>query len=168
MRDRSSWTSLLIAVSLAMSSAAAATESSTPKQRAQIVEFSKQYEADILGSKAKDLATVLVKWWTEVPDLNVDWCANLLVDERPASKELAGAVTVQALLAAGVYVIEHSDQAVTKRSIWLAGMEGVVRAHHNLRARDPEMKDPFLDKLSELQQAGTLGEYVDAHSGSCR
>ena len=168
MFDRRSWAILVVALALASSQAAAAGKSSTPKERLKIVELSKQYEADILGPKSKDLATVLVKWWTDVPDLSVNWCANLLVDERPSSKELASSVTVQALLAAGVYVMEHADKPMTNRTVWLAGMEGVVRAYQNLLGRDPSLKDPFLDKLSDLQHAGTLGEYVDAHSTSCK
>jgi hypothetical protein len=146
---------------------AAAKKTSTPEQRAKVVELSKQYEADVLGPKSKDLATVLVKWWTDVPDLTVNWCANLLVDERP-SEEYAGAMTVQSLVAAGVYVIEHADQGPTNRDVWLAGMQGVVRAYQNVLARDPAKKDDFLEKLSELQRTGKLGEYVDAHSSTCK
>src|SRR5262245_56210654 len=140
---------------------------SSPEERARIVQLSKQYESDILGPNAKAIGTEIVEWWTKVPDLSVDWCANLFTDEHPKAKDLAGAVTIEALAAAGVFVIENKEKASDSRAVWIAGLEGVVRAYRQLVARDAERKDRFLEKLSELQAKGKLGQYVDAHSSSC-
>ncbi len=147
--------------------AGAAEKESTPEERARIVDLSKKYEYDILAPGAKKLATEIVKWWTDVPDLGVNWCANLLADEGVGNKDLAGAVTVQAIAAAGVFVIENAGRASDAQATWVAGLEGVVRAYRNVISRDETRRDPFLDKLSTLQSAGKLGEYVDAHSKTC-
>lgn len=157
-----------VAVSiLAFGAARTAERKSTPEERARIVGLSKQYESDILAPGAKKLATEIVGWWTEVPDLGVNWCASLLTDEGPASKDLAGAVTVQALAAAGVFVIENPERASDVRATWIAGLEGVVRAYQRLLSRDAAQKDAFLDRLSTFQSSGKLGEYVDSHSKNC-
>jgi len=152
---------------LAGAPVAAASGVSSPEERKRIVELSKAYESDVLAPDAKERATEIVKWWTDAPDLTVNWCASLLSGEKPASKDLAGAMVVEGIASAGVFVIENPVRASDSRATWIAGLEGIVRAYKQVLAKHEGSKDAFLDKLSDLQAAGKLGEYVDAHSAGC-
>ena len=159
----------LVAVILALTSHTgwAREQKSTPDERQKIVKMSKQYEKNILAPGAKNIASEILEWWIEVPDVTLNWCPSLLTDEMPQGQDLAGAVLLQGLAAAGVFVLEHPQQASDDRASWIAGLEGVVRAYQNLLDLDPGHRDDFLDKLVEIRSSGRLGEYVDAHSEEC-
>lgn len=159
---------VVLVVVMTLASAWAEPRKSTPKERQRIVDLSKQYEKNILAPEAKKLASEVFDWWVEVPDVTLNWCSELLTDEMPQDQDLAGAVRLQGLVAGGVFVLEHPQQASDDRAIWIAGLEGVVRAYQNLLELDQGHRDDFLDKLVEIGSAGKLGEYVDTHSEECR
>jgi hypothetical protein len=146
---------------------AARQHKSTPKERQKIVNMSKRYEENILAPEAGKLASDIMDWWVEVPDLTLNWCPELLTDERPEDGALAEAVLLQGLAAAGVFVIEHPQQESDVRASWIAGLEGVVRAYRNLLELDPAHRDDFLDRLVKIESSGKLGKYVDTHSEDC-
>ena len=158
---------VVLVVVMALDAAWAEPRKSTPKERQRIVNLSKQYEKNILAPEAKKLASEVFEWWVEVPDVTLNWCSDLLTDEMPQDHDLAGAVLLQGLVAAGVFVLEHPKQASDDRATWIAGLEGVVRAYQNLLELDRGHRDAFLDKLVEIESAGKLGEYVDTHSDEC-
>ena len=146
---------------------AARQHKSTPKERQKIVNMSTQYDANILAPEAGKLASEIMDWWVEVPDLTLNWCPELLTDERPEDGALAEAVLLQGLAAAGVFVIEHPQQEADVRASWIAGLEGVVRAYRNLLELDSAHRDDFLDRLVKIESSGKLGKYVDTHSEGC-
>ena len=158
---------VLILVLLFHAAWAKPSKKSTPKERQRIVKLSKQYEENILAPEAGKLANEVMEWWIEVPDLTLSWCPELLTDERPQDQELAEAILLQGLAAAGVFVIEHPQQESDVRASWIAGLEGVVRAYRNLLELDAGHRDRFLDRLAEMESAGKLDQYVDNHSDAC-
>ena len=158
---------LLIVLLLITLDSAWARQNSTPEERQKIVQLSKQYEKNILAPGAKEIASQVLEWWIEVPDVTLNWCPSLLTDEMPQGQELAEAVLLEGLAAAGVFVLENPKRASDDRASWIAGLEGVVRAYQNLLELDEGHRDHFLDKLVKIQSSGRLGEYVDKHSEEC-
>ena len=155
------WTAVTVAAS-------ATPEASTAEERARIVALSRAFERDVLGPDAGRLATEIQGWWIEVPDLTVTWVRDLLPAEEIGSQVVARALAVQALAAAGVFVIEHPDRASDRRASWVAGLEGVVRAYQRILVKHRELRDPFLDRLADRCAAGTLVEYIDERVGGYR
>jgi hypothetical protein len=141
-----------------------AAKPSTPEQRKLVVETTKRLEADPLGPEATGLRTELLKWWTEVPDLNLKWCAGMLL-ELEKDKDLGGAMVLQAILSAGVVLIEHPEIAKDQRAFAIAGLEGALRAYRAAVAKDPKMRNNFLEGLSKPD---ALGPYVDTKLPSCK
>ena len=139
---------------------------STSEERKRAVEGAKELEKDPLGANAKEKLTELLKWWTEVPDLTLTWCANMLTEElKDADSDLAGAIVAQAPLTAGAAMIENPEVAKDKRAFAIIGLEGALRAYRAAVAKHAGKKNDFLEGLSK---EGALGAYVDSKLPSCK
>lgn len=119
----------------------AAAKPSTPEQRKLVVETTKRLEEDPLGPEATGIRTELLKWWTEVPDLSLKWCAGMLL-ELGKDKDLGGAIVLQAVLSAGAVLIEHPETAKNQRAFAIAGLEGALRIPSG-RRKGSEEKERF-------------------------
>ena len=139
----------------------------TLAERNRIIALSKQYEHNMLAPGAAEVGAEIMAWWEDVDDYTVTWCTALLREDRIGSKALARACTVQALAAAGVYVLEHEGKVADRRDSWVAGLEGVVRAYRRISTKDAQHRDPYLEKLMELHNAGNLPAYVEKEGANC-
>jgi len=148
--------------------AVAKSKRSTPEERARVVTDTRQVEANILGEREGAIRQRLLKWWVEVPDVSLKWCAPLLLEFEPADKAFGSALVVQGTLSGGAYVLEHPEASLKERDVWIAGVQGALRAYQSVLSRDPSRTDPFLEKLVALDKAGRIGEYVDSHAADCK
>jgi hypothetical protein len=133
------------------------------EQRRWVVETTRWLEQNPLDPDAKNRATELLKWWTEVPDLTLSVCP-LLIETR--NNKVSPVAVSQAILSSGAYLIEHTD--ATRTELALAGVEGALRAYSNAVAANANMRDRFLDRLVAAQREGKLlDRYVRAAVAKC-
>jgi hypothetical protein len=156
---------ILICMVCAFSSLAAARKPSTPEERKAAVETTRRLEKEPLMPGAIGVRTELLKWWTEVPDLSVSWCAGVLLETK--NKATAGMVMMQGIFGAGAFTIEHPEQAADKKAVTRAGVQSALRAYQAAIAQDPKLKDPFLDQLVDTS-TDKLDVYLDGHLKNCK
>jgi len=133
---------------------------STPDERAKFVERVRGLEANPLAEGARETRQSLFQWLTEVPDIEAKVCADLLSKARDDKYPYAGEVTLHELLAAGSFAIEHPDSAKDDVAMYMAGVEGALRAYEAILKLKPDSKWPPLDDLVALRDHGELAAYV--------
>jgi hypothetical protein len=139
---------------------------STPEERKRAVEAARLLEEDPLGEKAKGLRGDLLKWWIEVPDLTLTWCAGMLLElDKDTDKDFVGAIVTQAPLSAGAAMIDHPELAKNKKAFAIAGVEGALRAYRSVILKEPGRKNECLEGL---QKEGALEAYVDSKLPACK
>ncbi len=142
-----------------------AAKDSISGERKWAVEGAKELEEDPLGPLAKEKRAKLLRWWVEVPDLTLSWCANMLAELKDADPELVGAILVQAPFAAGAAMIENPELAKDRRAFAIAGVEGALRAYRAAVAKNGVKRIDFLEGLSK---EGAVEAYVDSKLPSCK
>ncbi|HEY0099496.1 MAG TPA: hypothetical protein VGB76_11155 [Pyrinomonadaceae bacterium] len=66
------------------------------------------------------------------------------------------------------FIIEHPEQAKDDRQVYLAGVEGVLRAYTAVKGAKPKVKIEPLEELLTKQPAGQLGEHVKSAMSKCK
>jgi hypothetical protein len=138
---------------------------STLQERRAAVETARRLEKEPLMPGAAGVRTELLRWWTEVPDLRLSWCAGVLLETK--NKETSGIVLLQGIFGAGAFTIEHPDQAADQKAVTLAGIQSALRAYQAAIAQNPKLKDSFLDQLAEQVSSG-VDTYLEKHLKDCK
>jgi hypothetical protein len=144
---------------------------STPEERSKAVQIAHGLEADPLQPGNKDMRTWFVVWLTEVPDITIQVCGEELgsvFHELDRDKKFASEIFGQSMFSATSFVIEHPEQANNKVAVYIAGVEGSLRAYQSILKAHPEARWPFLDDLILKQQNGELPKYVEKATAKCR
>jgi len=144
---------------------------STPEERAKAVQIARALEADPLQPGNKDMRTWFTVWLIEVPDLTIQVCGEELgpvFHESNRDKNFVSEIFGQSMFSAASFVIEHPEQANNKVALYLAGVEGSLRAYQSILKVHPEARWPFLDDLILKQQKGELPKYVEKATAKCR
>ena len=149
----------LLLASLATSTLAARGPS-TPDERAAMATKMRAAESLPLDKSSAQARTELFKWVAEVPDVNVKWCAGLLLEAGESNKELAGALLVQAMLSAAAFTLENPNAGTDTLLVSRAGIRGALKAYRATIVAKPKKAVPFLDNLAKRDEAGTLDEYI--------
>ncbi len=132
---------------------------STDEERRQFVVATRALEAAPLAEGAQERRQELLKWITEVPDIQTKMCTDLLGaahDKYRYAQETA----IHQVLASAVFAIEHPASARDDAAMYLAGVEGTLRAYTAMLKARPDAKTAGLDKLLAMQQRGVLAAYV--------
>lgn len=153
-------------VGLLIFAAVAAMAAPTERQVA-FVEGVKALEADPVGRKAKEERTELFKWLVEAPDVQLTWCAALLLEVSDEHEELGSVVLIHAILGAGVFVIEHPESVEDARAVSRAGIAAALRAYESIRKTKPKWRSALLDRF-KTDGAPAIDEYIEAHLPSCK
>jgi hypothetical protein len=138
---------------------------STPAERQHAIELTKWLEEHPLDKDTKKNNTELLTWWTEVPDVDLDWCANILLEHK---NKKASFVVLQATFGGGAYILQNPGSLPDPHAVATAGVESALRAYENARAVDPAVKDSFLEGLLKKRDAGALADYVTPAVKKCK
>lgn len=144
---------------------------STPEERAKAVQIARALEAHPLQPGNKDMRTWFTVWLIEVPDITIQVCGEELgpvFHESNRDKNFVSEIFGQSMFSAASFVIEYPEQANNKVALYLAGVEGSLRAYQSILKVHPEARWPFLDDLILKQQKGELPKYVEKATAKCR
>jgi hypothetical protein len=161
---------LLLAMSLPCQSSLYAQErgASTAQERQAAVAMTTSLENDPLGNKAKDYRRDLLVWLAQVPDINVTLCTDILGNTKKIKGDYSSELVGQMMYSQAKFIIEHPEQAKDDQQVYLAGVEGVLRAYTAIKVAKPKVKMEPLEELLVKQQAGQLGEHVKSAMGKCK
>ena len=133
---------------------------STREERARVVALARSLERDPFAQDAPANRRWLREWALDVPDIRFYACDELirpgLGDGYPYSSE----VTVQPLLSAAAFAVEHQDQARDEIAQYTAGIEGALRVYEALLKSRPDARSAFLDELLAKRDRGTLVDHI--------
>lgn len=139
---------------------------STPEQRRNAVETATLLEDDPLNKNAKRLREELLVFLIQAPDIHVILCTDVLGDFDRIKGDYAPAVTMQLTFSTAKFIIEHPEQAGDHERVFLAGVEGVLRAYENIKKAKPKVEMKPLEELLAKQRAGELADFVKAAAAS--
>ncbi|HYN83687.1 MAG TPA: hypothetical protein VER32_00435 [Pyrinomonadaceae bacterium] len=161
---KKSLTAAAALLALALSCVAAAAQEkrgpSTPEERRRAVEIATLLENDPLHKDAKKLSQALLYFLIEAPDISVPVCTAVLGDYEKIKGDYAPHITAQLTFSTAKFVIEHPEQAADKSQVYLAGVEGALRAYQNIKKAKPKTQMKPLEELLAKQQAGQLADFV--------
>ena len=141
---------------------------STAQERQAAVAMATSLENDPLGKKAKDYRKELFMWLVQVPDIEVIICTEMLGDPKKLKGDYSSELSTQQMFSQAKFIIEHPEQAKDQQQVYLAGIEGVLRAYNAIKGAKPKVKSEALEDLLAKQQAGQLGEHVKNSMGKCK
>jgi hypothetical protein len=145
---------------------------STPKERAKALRLVRELETDPFGDKSTDSRRWLALWLLDVTDLQVRYCAEVLGGTPAAQRKVRPEILAQIPWSGAAYLIENPGKAggvrgETKADIYLAGVEGALRAYEAMIRARPDLRAPLLDDLLAKREAGELAAYVAGTSNAC-
>ena len=133
---------------------------STAEERAKVVALTHLLERDPLGENAPMTRQWLRGWVSEVPDIRVYVCDDLLGsglgDNYPYSSE----VNQQMIFSAAAFAIEHQDKARDEIAQYSAGVEGALRVYEAIVKSKPDAKSALLDEFLAKRDDGELVDHV--------
>ncbi|HEV7842107.1 MAG TPA: hypothetical protein VGO69_00345 [Pyrinomonadaceae bacterium] len=150
----------LIALAAQASRAQENRQPSTPEERARAVQLTRALEADPLGKDAKEARRWLLLWLIRVPDIKVTICTDFLAPLYKKDKNNSLDITAQMTFSSAAFMIEHPEQAEDEPAVYLAGLEGSLKAYEALLKAKPKATWPFLDDLIAKRERGELAGYI--------
>ncbi|MFL6331748.1 MAG: hypothetical protein ACJ754_00225 [Pyrinomonadaceae bacterium] len=142
---------------------------STPEERRRAVEIATLLENEPLHKDAKKLSEALLFFLIQAPDITVPICTDVLGDYKKIKGDYAPTITAQLTFSTAKFIIEHPEQAEDKDHVYLAGVEGVLRAYQNIKQAKPKVEIKPLEELLAKQQAGQLADFVkQAAAAGCK
>lgn len=140
---------------------------SSPEERKRAVQIATLLENDPLNKDEKSLSRELLLWLIEVPDIHVKICTNVLSDYKTIKGDYAPTITAQLTFSEAKFIIEHPDQSSDDYQVYLAGVEGVLKAYQNIKLAKPKVKMDPLEQLLLKQQAGQVPDFVRGAMVGC-
>lgn len=125
-------------------------------------------EKNPLAKEAKDHRAALLYFLVEVPDIKISLCTNVLGESKRIKGDYEAELVGQLAYSQAKFVIENPDKAQDDASVYLAGVEGVLRTWQAIKAAKPKSKFALMEELLQKQQAGTLAEYVRDGMKGCK
>jgi hypothetical protein len=141
---------------------------STAEERRKAVELTRMLETDPFHRDAKEARRWLTRWLIEVPDITVTVCTAFLEPLLKSKENYSTEIVTQMMFSSAAFIIEHPEKAGDERAVYLAGLEGSLRAYEAILKSKPRARWPFLDGLIEKRNEGGLGDYVGQTMVKCR
>lgn len=138
---------------------------STPKERAKALRLVRELETDPFGDRSTDSRRWLALWLLDVTDLQVRYCAEILGGTPAAQRKVRPELLAQIPWSGVAYLIENPEKSTA--DIYLAGVEGALRAYEAMLRTRPDVRAPLLDDLLAKRAAGELAAYVAGTSAAC-
>jgi hypothetical protein len=168
MRIRGAVTLLLALVALSAQAAEVPTRTQSGTEIQAAAAKVHELEATPLSSRSKQRRTDLFTWFVQSPDVNIKWCAGILLDAPKKDRDLAGELLVQAILSAGAFVIEHPESASDGLLVGRAGLRGALLAYQATLAAEPKRSSQFFNDLVALDAQRKLDDYFAPKMENCK
>jgi hypothetical protein len=143
---------LLLATALRTSAQA----TSTPEERVQWVETTHKLESAPLDDSVNKQGDAALKRLSEVHDIHVPLCPNLLSEFSGMKYAYSHAITRQYMLASGAFIIENPEKAGDTKAMNQAAVESVLKTYQAILQQRPDAKAKPLDDLLKKQSQGKL------------
>jgi hypothetical protein len=140
---------------------------STPRERAKALKLARELEAEPLGARATDSRRWLALWLLEVSDLRVPFCPEVLGADAPTRQRLRTEVLAQITYSGMAWLLENPGHPAAAADIYLAGIQGALRAYEAILRTQPAARSSFLDGLLARRDAGELAAYVAETTKAC-
>jgi len=141
-------------------SANAASAPSSPQDRARFVSIAKKLEAAPLDPKLTPDREWALGWLAEIPDIQVSICAAPLAKWDQPDYRYKSEILYQYVFSMGTFLIENPGKADDRKSQYLAGVEGALRAYRVILQEMPDAKSAGLDSLADMQARGDLNAFM--------
>jgi hypothetical protein len=140
---------------------------STPEERKEALEHIRDWQADPLGSHAKEQFGWVLKWFVEMPDQTVHVC--MILDKLPkGDKKNGSTIFGGSFMGQAAFVLENPDKKEDLQAEYQAGVEGALKVYEALLKSNPKDRQPYLDDLVQRREAGTLAQFVrDRAASAC-
>jgi len=132
---------------------------STPEERERAVKLVAELEANLVGPEADASREWLDKWMAEIPDIFFHSCP-LLEKEKDEVFPYHLYLIKQSYYEGGAYLIQHPEKVNDQLTIYIAGVEGALRAYNNVIAKSPTKRNTSLDLLLKSQADRQLAELI--------
>jgi hypothetical protein len=140
---------------------------STPEERQQALDYIHHFQANPLDAGLKSEVEWVTLWAIQVPDVHVSIC--LLVDLPKGDKKHSQTLFTAMMLSQTAFAIQHRDDPPDVKAEHVAGVDGLLNVYEKVLAANAKDRQPALDDLLQLRQAGTLADYVkDRAAASCK
>ena len=137
----------------------AAGKASAVRDKQTVLGVIEALEGDPLAPRAHELRAGLFRWLTEVPDLEVVLCPDVLgkIDEFGTH---AREVTMQLSFSQAGFLLRNPSGNARSVPAQLAGAVGALRVYQAIRKADPKARSKVLDELVQKQESGALEAHV--------
>jgi len=141
---------------------------STPEERARAVQVSRALRADPTASSVLQDRQWMMVWLIQVPDISVKMCPSLYGDLGDSKSESAGALVATMMASEAAFVIENPKKAKDDKSVYYAGLDGLLDGYQAIQKKNPDYKLPQLEELLKKRTDGKLEEYVREAAKKCK
>lgn len=140
----------------------------TPEQRLRVAAEIHKLEATPLNDDTKVPRVAIFQWVVESPDIQLKWCADILVDVSKEQEDRWGGLLVQAILSAAAFVIENPSEEKNDLLVARAGVRGALQTYQATLAAQPQPRSAFFDSLVAADAAGKLDDYIAPKVSACK
>lgn len=133
---------------------------STPEERKRFVEIAHKMEENPLDPSLRQDRDWATHWIIDIPDINVNPCANLLGNFMESPYRYKAEINGQVAFSMAAFKIEHPDKAGDVVATNTAALEGALKAYRSILKVEPTAQSPFLEGLAQEESEGKLTDYV--------
>lgn len=168
MRAATGRVGLGLLVALGAASLTWAAEPTSPQTRAEMIRLVETLEQQPHHPEGREMRRKVLTWLTEAPDVSVTICEQLLGIKDIDPGGPSGELLLQAPFAEAKFILENPDKANDIEAVHLAGVESALRTYAAMKAEDPKLEIPAMEKLAKLQAEQKLPEHVSRISKKCQ
>jgi hypothetical protein len=120
---------------------------STPEEREKVIKLVRSLELDPLAPDSPESRQWLFEWASEVPDFFFFECSLLAADNGqpfPYRRELDQQVYFSSM----ADLVSHPEKVNDQLSVYIAGVEGALRAYRSIVSQHPEAKSNAMEALA--------------------
>ena len=139
---------------------------STPEERNQVLTLVELLETKPWTKEAEDARAWLLAFLMEVPDITVELCIRPLGSD----KELKGVppeLQIQQAFSQASFLIRNPDQKAASLAVYVAGVQGAIRAYDSMKAAGKVDALPAFEDLKKLEASGELEKAIKKRIKQC-
>jgi hypothetical protein len=133
---------------------------STPEERKRFVAIAHKMENAPLDSSLHKERDWALHWMIDIPDINVNPCAELLGNFMESRYRYKAEINGQVAFSMAAFMIEHPDKMGDLVATNTAALEGALKAYRAILRIEPTAQSSFMEALAQQQSDGKLTAYV--------
>lgn len=135
---------------------------STPEERKRFVAIAHKMEEAPLDPSLRQDRDWALHWIIDIPDINVNPCAELLGDFMESRYPYRAEINGQVAFSMAAFMIEHPDKARDIVAVNTAALQGALKAYRSILRVEPTAQSRILETIADHENDGKLTEYVRA------